>query len=230
MSAVLGAWSVKGVDEEAKAIAKRSAAESGITMGAWLEAAIMHIAKGGVQQDVEKTLQDVRNLVQSPDMSMDRADLTAPNIVASEKRLFNTTIRIAPQNGAQNSPFNPAGLAAIADSVNDIEQALQSSLGQMQMRILELENSMQQVRNLLPAPGKSAPAMLTASTDLYAMTDISAEYHPLALPPASTETSLFGNSKNAETWDDLLTLAVIVALGVAAFLAGNRLGFDFVNF
>lgn len=213
MSAVLGAWSVKGVDEEAKSIAKRAAAEAGITMGAWLEAAVLHIAQKG--------------FIDLPTVTSKIGDLTTDATTTGkvqEQRLFNTTIRVAPRDLLAQTSTNSTGLAAIADSVNQLEAGLQRTIDILEARLVELEDGMRQMRNLLPASRTGLPSVTqnTPQISYYELGQISADYKPLSNLP-NTKSDFFSP-------DNLLNLAVVTALGVAAFLAGQRLGFDFFTF
>ncbi|TAH36205.1 MAG: hypothetical protein EYC62_03665 [Alphaproteobacteria bacterium] len=216
MSAVLGAWSVKGVDEEAKSIAKRAAAEAGITMGAWLEAAVMHVARKGFETS---SLSLTKN---NPLTSGTMVESAVGDV--QEQRLFNTTIRVAPRDLLPSATGTSTGLAAIADSVNQLEAGLQRTIDILEARLVELEDGMRQMRNLLPANRTALPTLTQSEPQIayYELGQISADYKPLQSMPT-------GASEFFST-DNLLNLAVIVALGVAAFLAGQRLGFDFFNF
>lgn len=227
------AWSIKGIDEEAKAIAKRAAADAGVTMGAWLEAAIFSVAKAGLTKNQkpqpQATPMQAAPMPVPPPVPGLSPMASTPHGDVVEKRFFNTTIRLA------SNAINPNLTPALAEELNRMQQRLDDHFASVQFRVDDLELRLtQMIQNLpaasttsLPAPAASASAEIApdiAAPSVPEKMELSTQYSasyaaPMPNVSADAEQSVFAPR-------NLLRLALIVALALATFLIGQRLGAD----
>lgn len=204
------AWSIKGVDEEAKSLAKRSAAECGVTMGAWLEAAILHISKKTGSPE------PLTDSAAAWPQSVDTRPVAAADI-SSGKKIFNTTIRMG-----QLVPDNAAANSAILEEVQKIHQQMRDGFDDVESRLALIETNLEEVTKSLPAPTVGESLASPAARD-YALETISASYQPMAvsalLPPPSVQTP-----PSIAMVNSVLRWMIVATMGVIAFLIGQHLG------
>ncbi len=208
MSVMLGAWSIKGVDEEAKSIAKRAAAEAGVTMGVWLESAIFHIA----------------------DRRLEQAAVTAPKpaIVAGKaddgKRLFNTTIRLSAPAESGNIASLQSDMKSIVETIRAVEENFAVNLAALESRLAAMEDGLLSSQIFLPKPQAAADAADNPKS-AYQFDGISASYQPLVMADAVSSNA--DRAAGVSVLGIVLHWAILLALGFAAFLVGQRLGLNF---
>ncbi len=211
----LGAWSIKGVDETAKALAKRSAAEAGITMGAWLDAAILRIAQ---KQNVITSAPAFTATTASdgPSTGSTTALVPTTDAVANTQKIFGTTIHLG------NQPIS-APVAALQQDLRQVETRLAEDLQSLAERVELLE----QIAPALPQPSS------TTVVEDYVLSLSQASYTPpgaesaawAGIPvPAAKPTAL--PSAGINYWDFTIRVGIMLTLGVIAYLLGQRMGVD----
>jgi len=205
------AWSIKGVDEEAKSLAKRSAAECGVTMGAWLEAAITHITQKSGDEIVDQS----KPWPQSVDT---RPAVPAENLVSGQK-IFNTTIRMGQLVPSPSGPAN----AAILDEMQKLHQQMRGGFDDIENRLSLIETNLDNVTKSLPSPAEMVESQISAPASRgYALEGISANYQPMSL--ATSALLIAGPPPSIAVINSVLRWMIVATLGVIAFLVGQHLG------
>lgn len=210
----LGAWSIKGVDETAKVLAKRAAAEANVTMGVWLEAAIAKIARHqGIGADVKTdTIDSMHSAAPAPALS-----LPAPTVSGKTgQKIFGATIHLG------NLPALPADIGQLPQQIAQIEKQLAEDFSALTDRVEHIEEIL---TARLPAQPPVPEENYTIATT-GAVYDLSAINIMMSAPP-QPQASPAAPAPALPSWrgyaDMSLRLAIWLTLLAIAFLLGQRL-------
>lgn len=152
------AWSIKGVDEEAKALAKRAAQISGMTMGAWLEQAIMLAATSAPQTgaNANEETKQINRIIKVRDINMmpfgESLESVTEETVAATSRAS-----MAPAPVAQNKEVSDPAVESLVKEVQNICEKFESKLSQMEQRLNDISGM--NAPKVAAFPGMSQPQM-----------------------------------------------------------------------
>lgn len=221
----LGAWSVKGVDEQAKALAKRAASEAGVTMGVWLEAAIARVA-----QKQNGTAPNLPKIVGAAPVLPKSSALPAPTTSSSltAQKIFGTTIMVG------NPPANPA-IAELQQAVVTMEERLSGDIVALAERLEVLEVVAPTFLSLTEKPDtieESYSIAVTEATYTPPGTEYGAVWASLpgsvqGIANTPSSTNIAPKTGATQMVDVCIRAGILVALGVIAYLLGQQLGLGF---
>jgi localization factor PodJL len=128
-------WSVKGIEQQARAAAKQAARQSGMTIGEWLNSVILESAEGG--DDLERRY---RRPAYRPKPLPGSDQEHGEGVTLRLEEIAEQLHTIARQESdtavaRQTSPEDEAALRAIVERLDAYEQQTSSALGVMQEKL-----------------------------------------------------------------------------------------------
>ncbi len=205
MANIQSAWTIKGVEEEAKNIAKQSAKKCGTTIGSWLEELIFsNSPKQYVKQDYAK-------------ISSGRGQ---SKVIAQKSH--SRLPQIMPENASTPSIRLQGPMFTGGFDLSVFEQKLDRAIADMESRLARLERQVQEAlkateeKNKLQNLIAAAPVLSAALNPVQKFSlqsSYAAQYAPADMP------SMQGRKERH--WMQLLVLTL---LGLCAFLLGEKLG------